>query len=255
MEEEKIKRHAPGTLASQNYVTGCEHVQNVIIGSNTVATEAAFRKAEELNYIPLVLTNTLEGDAKEAAEMFVKLVKFVILGFGDMPANMGKTELAVTELDIVKYGIPKTDIKRVDAAATKSNNSQKGLCIICGGETTVKVTGAGKGGRNQEMALYFAILLDSFVNKSDKKTMSEFHIEFLSAGTDGQDGPTDAAGAVVNKNLVPIAISSKMNPQKFLSDNDSYHLFKALKSDSLIECGLTGTNVMDIQVLLIKYQY
>lgn len=107
------------------------------------------------------------------------------------------------------------------------------------GECTVQVDGSGLGGRNQELALRMAKRLQHY----DK------NITFLSAGTDGIDGPTDAAGAVVNQLTWNEAVQNNLSPETFLSENDSYHFFK--KAGGHIITGPTGNNVMDIQVLLV----
>jgi hydroxypyruvate reductase len=111
-------------------------------------------------------------------------------------------------------------------------------CIISGGETTVTITGKGLGGRNQEFALAAAIDI------SEKE-----NIVILSGGTDGTDGPTDAAGAIADGTTVARARSKALDPQDFLRRNDSYHFFKEL--DDLIITGPTRTNVMDIYILLV----
>lgn len=107
------------------------------------------------------------------------------------------------------------------------------------GESTVKVTGDGLGGRNQEIALRMAKKLKNY----DKPVI------FLSAGTDGIDGPTDAAGAVVDQNTFEEAESGGINPNEYIEKNDSYHFFE--KFGGHIKTGPTGNNVMDIQLLLI----
>lgn len=111
-------------------------------------------------------------------------------------------------------------------------------CIIVGGETTVSIKGRGKGGRNQEMALSAAIEMQ------DSNDMM-----FLSCGTDGTDGPTDAAGAVADPTTVSRAKDLECNPQLFLENNDSYHFFQEI--DDLVKTGPTNTNVMDVQILLV----
>ncbi|MFV0436887.1 MAG: glycerate kinase [Desulfopila sp.] len=121
--------------------------------------------------------------------------------------------------------------------------SQSGLpvappaCIIAGGETTVTIRGGGKGGRNQEMALSAAIALESLP------------ITFLSCGTDGNDGPTEAAGAVVDGTTLNVAKSLQLDPIHYLNDNDSYHFLK--KTGNLVITGPTNTNVMDLQIMLV----
>lgn len=110
-------------------------------------------------------------------------------------------------------------------------------CVLAGGETAVTVRGAGKGGRNQEFALACAINLTGLP-----------HSLVLSAGTDGTDGPTDAAGAIANGDTIRRARLLGLDAAKSLAENDSYPFFDAL--GDLIRTGPTGTNVMDIHLLL-----
>jgi glycerate 2-kinase len=112
-------------------------------------------------------------------------------------------------------------------------------CVLAGGETTVTLRGPGKGGRNQELALAAAIALDGF----DR-------ISLLSGGTDGTDGPTEAAGAVADGATCARARAAGLNPADFLARQDSYHFFAAL--GDLLLTGPTRTNVMDIICLLIE---
>ena len=111
-------------------------------------------------------------------------------------------------------------------------------CVLAGGETTVHVTGAGKGGRNQEFALVVAQALQH-----------EAHWALLSAGTDGIDGPTDAAGAFVDEQSIQRAARKGLAAQAALKDNNSYPFFAAL--GDLFRPGQTGTNVMDIKLALL----
>ncbi|MFA4915867.1 MAG: glycerate kinase [Syntrophales bacterium] len=114
------------------------------------------------------------------------------------------------------------------------------VCLLFGGETTVTIKGNGKGGRNQEMCL--AALKEIRNNK---------RMLFLSAGTDGIDGNSDAAGAVVDYMSHRKAGKFNLAFDDYLNNNDSYHFFK--KTGDLIFTGPTGTNVMDITILLIGY--
>ena len=111
-------------------------------------------------------------------------------------------------------------------------------CLLSGGETTVNVRGHGKGGRNQEFALAAAIALAGAPN-----------IVCLSAGTDGTDGPTDAAGALVNGETIARAQKLGLSAEQSLAHNDSYPFFDAL--GDLLKTGPTGTNVMDVNVMLV----
>lgn len=83
----------------------------------------------------------------------------------------------------------------------------------------------------------------------DKAKPGHGDLVFLSAGTDGNDGPTDAAGAFATLDLKSKALSLELDPKKYLADNDSYHFFDSV--DGLLKIGSTGTNVCDIQILLL----
>jgi len=116
-------------------------------------------------------------------------------------------------------------------------SARRPLCVLAGGETTVRVEGTGRGGRNQEFALVLA------------REVAGLPITVLSAGTDGVDGPTDAAGAFVDGTTVRRARARGLEPEVALARNDSYGFFGEL--GDLFQCGPTGTNVMDIKVALI----
>jgi hydroxypyruvate reductase len=111
-------------------------------------------------------------------------------------------------------------------------------CVLAGGETTVTLLGPGKGGRNQEFALAAAMDMDGLDG-----------VVMLSGGTDGTDGPTDAAGAVADGTTISRAQALGLSPSAFIQRSDSYHFFAAL--DDLLFTGPTGTNVMDIYMLLV----
>ena len=111
-------------------------------------------------------------------------------------------------------------------------------CILSGGETTVTISGNGFGGRNQEFAL------SASIDISGKK-----NIVMLSGGTDGTDGPTDAAGAFSDTFTLKRAEEMGLNPYRFLANNDSYHFFQKL--GDLFITGPTNTNVMDLRIVLV----
>lgn len=121
----------------------------------------------------------------------------------------------------------------------KNKKIEAPLLLIFGGETTVNVKGKGKGGRAQEVALSFA-----------KEISGLEGIFFLSAGSDGTDGPTEAAGAIVDGNTIREGEKLGLKAKEFLENNDSYNFFK--KINSLFITGPTGTNVMDFYLILIK---
>ncbi len=139
------------------------------------------------------------------------------------------------------------DIARMHAAIAREvlacgRPVRRPACILSGGETTVNVRGHGMGGRNQEFVLAAALALES-------RRESSAGITVFSAGTDGIDGPTPAAGAIAEANTIAAARALGLDPQAYLDDNDSYHFFE--RTESLVITGPTGTNVMDIRLLLI----
>jgi glycerate 2-kinase len=121
---------------------------------------------------------------------------------------------------------------------SSGNPFPKPLCIISGGETTVTIKGKGLGGRNQEFALAGAIEINGFEN-----------VVLLSGGTDGTDGPTDAAGAIADHTTIRRARALGMNAKAHLENNDAYPFFKGL--GDLLITGPTQTNVMDVRILII----
>ena len=151
-----------------------------------------------------------------------------------------------------KYNInSKIWFKNIDGDVKKiskkfSNNIKKikyktPVLLISGGETTVKVNGKGKGGRNQEFALYFAIEM--------KKINPSKSFIILSAGTDGRDGPTNAAGGILNQGSLEKIKKKKVNLEKELLNNNSYQVLK--KINSLVIIDGTNTNVADVQLIYL----
>jgi glycerate 2-kinase len=179
--------------------------RNVIVASIRQALDAAKQRSAQLGYTPKTVSDTLQGEASDAARFLA--------------------QTALGEL------------------ASMQPNERR--CLLCGGETIVTVQGTGKGGRNQEFALVFALAIDGLQGAA-----------LLSAGTDGTDGPTDAAGAIVDGNTIALAKKHGIDPLPYLRNNDSYAFFQQLDSVSGAHChlktGPTGTNVMDIQIVLLN---
>lgn len=175
-------------------------VQNLIVGSNRLAIDAAAEKARELGYKPLVLSTFIEGETRDVAMMHAAIVK-----------------------EIRRSGRP----------------MRAPVCVLSGGETTCTVRGAGSGGRNQEFVLAAAIALSGMPDTV-----------IFSGGTDGLDGPTDAAGAIADGETVGRATDLGLDARTFLADNDSYHFFAPL--NGLVKTGPTGTNVMDVRLILVR---
>ncbi|MEW6186250.1 MAG: glycerate kinase [Thermodesulfobacteriota bacterium] len=131
------------------------------------------------------------------------------------------------------YGAIVREVVKTNQAA------QRPVCLLAGGEPTVTVTGKGVGGRNMELALAMA-----------KEIRGLPQVLFLSIGTDGTDGPTDAAGAVVTGSTYDRALKKGFSPEGFLKENDSHTFF--IKCGGLIKTGPTGTNVMDLHICLVR---
>lgn len=137
-----------------------------------------------------------------------------------------------------------SDKARELALQIKNYNGPRPACLLLGGETTVTIKGKGKGGRNQHFAL---AALSAF----EKENIPADNLPVLvCAGTDGTDGPTDAAGAVVDDAVLQTAKKKGLNPDTFLAQNDSWHFFH--ETGGHVITGPTHTNVMDIIVVLLK---
>ena len=164
-----------------------ERVTNTIIGSNRLVLDQLAEDARSEGLEAVVLTAELVGEARQVGSDMARLA-LLLLGMdkkeqeeGEVLASLGLRENA---LDLRWEG--------------------KGLAILCGGETTVKVRGKGRGGRNQEMVLAFHLAMQGQKEALESKGVE---VQLLSAGTDGLDGPTDAAGAVWSSTAVPTDLS------------------------------------------------
>ena len=152
-----------------------ERVQNIIIGDNKLAARAALEQAEREGFHAEILTNELQGEARE----------------------VGRELAHHLRVDISRKTRP--------------------FCLIAGGETTVTIKGDGKGGRNQELAL---AAVDELAGLQD--------VMLIALATDGDDGPTDAAGAVVTGESAQRAESLGLDAADYLSRNDAYPFFDKL---------------------------
>ncbi|MBP1468575.1 glycerate kinase [Candidatus Chloroploca sp. M-50] len=172
-------------------------VTNLLVGDNRQAAVAALETARQAGFAPLLLTTSLEGEAREAGRMLAAILREIALSGNPLP---------------------------------------RPACLIAGGETTVTLRGNGRGGRNQELALAAVKALDGLPN-----------VALIALATDGGDGPTDAAGAVVTGATAERARALGLDPDAFLANNDAYHFFQAL--DDLLLTGPTSTNVNDLTLL------
>jgi glycerate 2-kinase len=130
-------------------------------------------------------------------------------------------------------------VAHLRAVIARVADVRRPTCVVSSGETTVQVTGHGRGGRNQEFALAAA----------EPLAQAGADAVLASVGTDGIDGPTDAAGAIADSTTLARARQAALHPVQFLDDNNSYAFFDAL--GDLVRTGPTGTNVGDLQVILL----
>lgn len=177
------------------------NVENLIIANNRLLTEAAARQAHSLGFKTLILGTEVEGEAKDVGGVFAAIAR-----------------------EIARTGNP------ISSPA----------CVLAAGETTVTVHGSGLGGRNQEMALAWAISMAS--------RQIAMPCCFASVASDGTDGPTTAAGGIVDPTTTQRAMSLGLVPSRYLQNNDSSNFLKA--TGDLIVTGPTQTNLMDLQILL-----
>ncbi|WP_419175092.1 glycerate kinase type-2 family protein [Desulfosediminicola sp.] len=177
---------------------------NVLMGTNRTALEAAAIEAEKLGYRVVRLTSRITGDTGEVAKMLTAIVA-----------------------DTNQYAML----------------GEPPLCIISGGEPVVVLTGKGKGGRNQQLALHVLKLMQQ------EPALYE-GVSFLSAATDGNDGPTDAAGGYASLGLVQKCQELQLDIAAYLRDNDAYNFYSAI--NGLYITGPTNTNVCDLQIFLVN---
>lgn len=216
-----------------------DNVKNYIIGSNKIAIAAALEEAKKLNYLSFPLSNEVTGNVKEVASEYVKLTQHLCDYLSEK-----------IDLENLRQHVKACNIPGIHEKTLKDFNvtpKAKNLCLILGGEITVNVRGSGKGGRNQQLALEFS---ECIHNKKDN--FKNFDVHFLSAGTDGIDGPTDAAGAIGHLNLISDAKKKNIDYMKYLSENDSYNFYhNNFDGQFHVVTGHTNTNVMDIHIIVI----
>jgi len=176
-----------------------QRVTHVIVGGASTALDAAHQHAAKLGYTPLVLSSMFEGDTGELARFHAAVVR---------------------------------EVKRYQRPVLPP------ACLISGGETTVHVTGSGRGGRNTHFALEFAKAVDGMEG-----------VLGLFAGSDGTDGPTDAAGAFASGDTIFRGRQKNLDAESYVKNSDSYTYFQAL--GDLFVTGPTRTNVMDIRLVCI----
>ncbi|XP_040595923.1 glycerate kinase isoform X2 [Mesocricetus auratus] len=224
----------------------CGHVLNVIIGSNSLALAEAQRQAELLGYHAMVLSTAMQGDVKSVAQFYGLLARVAAASLTSSMAGQPLEEEEKLYQLAAELQLPDLQLEEALEAVAKANGGP--VCLLAGGEPTVQLQGSGKGGRNQELALHVGTELG-------RQPLGPIDVLFLSGGTDGQDGPTKVAGAWVMSDLVSQASAEGLSIATFLSHNDSYTFFSRLQGGAhLLHTGLTGTNVMDVHLLIFRPQ-
>lgn len=225
--------------------TKFEKVHNFIIGNNMIALQKGIEYIKN-DYTPILLTKSLQGNLSQVSTFYSNLTLFVCdLYLNGTDVNTAlKNELTLNSCDIDK----EIDIGFLTSKVIEASFNKHGLCILSGGEPTAVVQGRGLGGRNQELALRISVYLEEYYDR-----FKQFDIMFFSGGTDGIDGPTDACGAFGYPELVRNAYSQGLDPIHFIKNNDSYGFYSSFNdAKDFLKIGHTGTNVMDIHVLIIK---
>lgn len=221
---------------------------NVVIGNNKVASRAVCLSARQMGYQSYLLTTSLVGESRQVGRALAQLAFYICYDKAhDLPIHHEPVTEIAQDLQ-VRY----RDLEQLKESAERAFELGRPICVVAAGETTVHVKGPGKGGRCQEMSLGAALEFDRLFNQP-RLQPQRVELIMLAAGTDGQDGPNDAAGAMVHINTVREARAQGLKPEEDLARNDSHHFFRTLGggADHIIT-GLTGTNVMDIDIMLIR---
>ncbi|XP_046636918.1 glycerate kinase-like [Daphnia pulicaria] len=225
-----------------------DHVRNYLIGSNLTALQAAEAHATQIGFVTAVLSDHIQGEAKEIGKNFAQIARIVaqmMAKSNDQHKHMEALSVAAENLNVDPRFC--CTLERLIRGCF---NTRKNLCLIGGGETTVSVRGSGLGGRNQEMVLSY--LVETAENPA---SLDELEVVFLSAGTDGIDGPTAAAGATTCDGLFKEAQAQGLDPITYLDNNDSYNFFHLFQQGNYhLITGPSGTNVMDIHILCFNWK-
>ncbi|MEM9664118.1 MAG: DUF4147 domain-containing protein [Bacteroidota bacterium] len=204
---------------------------------------AAVERAGLMDRVPASVRAHLMRDEPQPPPVSFERVRTVTLGSNHDALAAAQREAERHGFALHRHGGLVTgearDAGRQLAQQVLAVEADRPVCLLWGGETTVTVTGTGRGGRNQELVLAAALALEG----------SDRELVFLSGGTDGIDGPTDAAGAWATPQTVQQARARGLDPDEHLARNDAYPFFEALRQ--LLQPGPTHTNVMDVQIALV----
>ena len=228
---------------------------SVIASGTTVADNSTFAEAVQIlktknvwNDVPKSVQNYLEQAISETPKI-IEHTSNVLIGSNLMSVEAALKAAQSLNYDVIRYDYPlcgeARDVAEEFVVTVKNKSLANGkYAFITGGETTVTLNGNGCGGRNQEMALAFALAAEKHELKNDWV--------FLSGGTDGIDGVSPAAGGMADNETLQRMKNAGVNPHKLLENNDSYVALK--NSDDLLMTGASGTNVADLQILLIQME-
>lgn len=232
---------------SNSKVDSEPYVFNYLIGNNKLATSSMAREMKTEFDVCHVITNGLEGEAKLVGVCYACLV-FMLLT-GNQPHSEVIKSIGIID-DLEAIGSMLESFKTTAVTLT----GQKRVCVLSGGETTVTFnktqSQSGLGGRNQELTLAFELTFATLVQHIESTV--KFEVAFSSFGTDGIDGPTDAAGATFVYNSRPDQLISKLEMLDYLNRHDSYNYYS--KHGRLLKTGPTGSNVSDVQCLLLNIE-
>jgi glycerate 2-kinase len=221
---EGIEGRMPETLKKNDPVI--ERVSTAIVGNIRSALEGAAVAAGKLGFRAHILTTSDHGEAREAARQYVALLRSIAASPRLSSPSPSPSRLSPPRAGLLRFGVGP-------------------LCLLAGGELTVTVRGNGHGGRNTEFVL-------AALNELRREPLGSGRDWLIaSVGTDGIDGPTDAAGAMITPAAFDAAERLALDPASYLDNNDSYTFFE--KAGGLVRTGPTGTNVMDLRIFLLKF--
>lgn len=232
------------TLASNCTPITLRNSNAFIIGNNKLAMVTAKLEAEKQGFQTICLSTKVQGNVEDLSKAYVQLIQSI---YDYRLEKIETTEFQSILKDLnAMFDFSKEVFDKLPLLV-KSISNQNPICLIAGGEPTVCIQGNGIGGRNQELVLRVTSLLAN--------NASLINVLFLAAGTDGIDGPTNAAGAIGSGHIIEEfhnAIEDNISVNDYIKTNDSFNFFRNLKNGKYhIITGHTGTNVMDLHMIVI----
>ncbi|XP_037790283.1 glycerate kinase-like [Penaeus monodon] len=228
------------------------HVSNFLLGSNKLSIEAASHRLRHLGFVPVAVSSTVTGDAVQLGRHLAHLAAFIASHLAGRPAMPVDTNYWAETA-----GTSSSDWRELSSAIVRARFGGGAVAVVTGGEPTSTVRGSGgRGGRNQEVALAAGVELEEVMAGQTGEVL------VLSGATDGIDGPTPVAGAAAfwrslstggHRSTITEGVEQGLSPAESLAKSDSYTFFRNLSGGRyhLLQ-GHTGTNVMDLHILLVK---